>query len=59
MEKKIVKINGWEYYYNTTTNKLYLEIEMITEIPEYTLTFDEKQQIESQVKYNGVPMISY
>lgn len=56
---KPVKINGYTYYYNEVSGKLFIDEESTVEVEMKFLTPNEKMQLETYTKYNGVPMYSY
>lgn len=56
---KEVKVNGYSYWYQENTGKIFLDREGKSEIDKKYWTANEKEQLETWVKYNGKPMWSY
>ena len=53
---KKIFINGFEYQYNTSNSKLFLDG---SKVEQRYLTPNEKEQLNTWVNYNGTPMYSF
>lgn len=55
---KKIMINGYAYYYDNVTNKLFLE-DKTTEVAKRFFTANEYMQFLTGIQYNGKPMYSF
>ena len=51
LTRQIVRINGYDYYYNNQNNKLYSDENMTNEVNRNQLTSNESHQLSDQIRF--------